>query len=171
MTRFVLYAVGAAVLLADQATKLAILRLMPAGASQPLIGPYVSITIRCNTGAAFGLFPSATTLLTVLATAVIVLIAVWGPRLVCSKRLLAVALGMLLGGAAGNLADRVRVGYVIDFIDVHFWPVFNIADIAITCGAMLAAVALLARTCTGDRQPASAQSPQLADSDDNKGNH
>ena len=51
---------------------------------------------------------------------------------------------MVLGGAAGNLLDRVRLGHVVDFIDFHFWPVFNVADIGITVGALLIVLALIA---------------------------
>jgi len=58
---------------------------------------------------------------------------------------------MALGGAAGNLIDRLRLGYVIDFIDLHFWPVFNVADIGITCGAILVVIALLLNARTKQR--------------------
>jgi signal peptidase II len=55
------------------------------------------------------------------------------------------SLVLLLGGAIGNIVDRVRLGYVVDFIDFHFWPVFNVADIAVVCGAGLMVVALSRR--------------------------
>jgi signal peptidase II len=56
------------------------------------------------------------------------------------------ALALLAGGAAGNLIDRIRLGAVVDYIDVHFWPVFNVADLAVTTGAALLMISLVART-------------------------
>ena len=77
-----------------------------------------------------------------MAIVTIVLIAVYGIGMARANRVIAVGLALALGGAAGNLLDRLRLGHVIDFIDLHFWPVFNIADIAITCAAVLIVVAL-----------------------------
>ncbi len=143
-----MYAVGLLILAADQLTKFAAARLLLAGESRPLLGAYLSFTVQRNTGAAFGMFPTATTALIALAAVIIIFIAVWGPQMAQSNRLLAAGLGMALGGAAGNLTDRLRLGYVLDFIDLHFWPVFNVADIGITCGAILVVIALflIART-------------------------
>ena len=130
MNRRLLYAVAIAVVVLDQLAKFAVLRLVLASHSTPVLGRYVSLTVQYNTGAAFGMFPSATLCLTILAAVIIVVLIAYGPR---------------LGGAAGNLVDRIRLGQVIDFIDVHFWPVFNVADIAITCGGVLILVALFLR--------------------------
>ncbi len=145
MSRFLLYAVGLLVLIADQLTKFAAARLLPTGESRSLLGAYLSLTVERNTGAAFGMFPAATTALIALAAIIIIFIALWGPQMAQSNRLLAAGLGMALGGATGNLIDRVRLGYVLDFLDLHFWPVFNVADIAITCGAILVVIALFLR--------------------------
>ncbi len=142
MSRLLLYTVAVAVVALDQATKCLVVRLVPADRSWPVLGPYLSMTIRHNTGAAFGLFASATTGLTIVAIVTIVLIAVYGIGMARANRVMAVGLALALGGAAGNLLDRLRLGHVIDFIDLHFWPVFNIADIAITCAAVLIVVAL-----------------------------
>ncbi len=146
MTRFVLYTVALTVLAADQITKFAAARLLPTGESRPLLGPYLSLTVQRNTGAAFGMFPAATIALIALAAIIIIFIAVWSPQIAQSNRLLAAGLAMVLGGAAGNLIDRLRLGYVFDFIDLHFWPVFNVADIGITCGAILVLIVLFLRT-------------------------
>ncbi|MCK4324791.1 MAG: signal peptidase II [Armatimonadetes bacterium] len=148
MSRFLMYAVGLLILAADQLTKFAAVRLLPAGESRPLLGAYLSLTVQRNTGAAFGMFPAATTALIALAAIIIIFIAVWGPQMAQSNRLLAVGLAMTLGGATGNLIDRLRLGYVLDFLDLHFWPVFNVADIGITCGAILVVIALFLRTRT-----------------------
>jgi len=145
VSRFLLYAVGLLILAADQLTKLAAARLLPSGESRSLLGTYLSLTVQRNTGAAFGMFPAATTALIALAAVIIIFIAVWGSQMAQSNRLLAAGLGMVLGGAAGNLIDRLRLGCVVDFIDLHFWPVFNVADIGITCGAILVVIALFLR--------------------------
>ncbi len=146
MSRFFLYAVGLLVLAADQLTKFAAAKLLLTGQSRPLWGTYISLAVQRNTGAAFGLFPAATTALIALAAVIIIFIAVWGTRIAKSNNLLAAGLGMVLGGAAGNLIDRLRLGYVVDFIDLHFWPVFNVADIGITCGAILVVIAVFLKT-------------------------
>ena len=159
MSRFLLYAVGLLVLAADQLTKLAAARLLPSGESRPLLGAYVSLTVQSNTGAAFGIFPAATTALIALAAIIIIFIALWGPQLAQSNRLLATGLGMALGGDAGNLIDRLRLGCVVDFIDLHFWPVFNVADIGITCGAILVVIALFCKTRTNQRDTHSKTQP------------
>ncbi len=145
VNRRLLYAVAIAVVVLDQLAKFAVLRLVPSSHPIPVLGRYVSLTVQHNTGAAFGMFPSATLCLTILAGALIVLLIAYGPRLVASDRPMAVGLGLALGGAAGNLIDRIRLGQVIDFIDLHFWPVFNVADIAITCAGVLIIIALFRR--------------------------
>ncbi len=136
------YVAAALVLLFDQAAKLAAIRLLKPVGSVPLVGDYVSLTWATNTGGAFGIMATSTFVLAMMAVAVLaVLVAV--TRRMCTSRLMAVALALLMGGALGNLIDRLRLGYVVDFIDVHFWPIFNIADIAITVGAGLLIIATL----------------------------
>ncbi len=108
---------------------------------------WLRLTWATNTGGAFGVFDSRTGVLAAVAALVVVALGVLAPRL-GGGRLLAVAVASVMGGAMGNLIDRVRVGYVIDYIDLNFWPlvnwpVFNIADIAITVGAALLIVATL----------------------------
>ncbi|HVL81392.1 MAG TPA: signal peptidase II [Actinomycetota bacterium] len=133
-------AVAAAVVAADQLTKLAIVRTLPEGASVPLVEGLVDIVHVRNPGAAFGLFRGATAFL-VLAAAVGVgvftLILLRRPPVVTG-----IAAGLVAGGALGNLLDRVFRpwpfrGTVVDFIDIGWWPAFNVADIAVTVGAGL----------------------------------
>jgi signal peptidase II len=80
-------------------------------------------------------------LLTGLATVVTGVLVVWLMRLPATEKLTAAALALIIGGALGNLIDRTRHGYVVDFIDVYYrgwhWPAFNLADSAITCGVIL----------------------------------
>lgn len=140
--RLMVYLTAAAVLVADQATKLLADELLRPVHSIPLLGPYISLTWATNTGGAFGLLPQATGLLVVIAVLVVGATVLLAQRVV-TGRLMAVGVACLLGGALGNLMDRLRVGYVMDFIDVHFWPIFNLADIAITVGAGLLIIATL----------------------------
>jgi len=98
-----------------------------------------------NPGAAFSLLAGAggwqRWFFTVLAIVVSVVLIAWLFRLRRGERLVALALALVLGGAIGNVVDRLRHGYVVDFIDVHYagwhWPAFNVADSAIVCGIIL----------------------------------
>ena len=137
------YVIAACVLFLDQASKLAIVARMQLGDSFPALGGLLSVTYRHNTGAAFSLLPSATVGLAVLAAIVIVIIVAFGRHAAARSGPLLAGLSLQLGGAAGNFVDRVRLGHVVDFIDVHFWPVFNVADIGITCGAILVVAAII----------------------------
>ena len=130
------YLTAATVLAVDQATKLIAVEFLRPRYSIPLIGPYVSLTWATNTGGAFGVMPTATAGLVVAAVIVVGALMLLAHRL-AGSRIMAIAVACLLGGALGNMIDRVRLGHVIDFIDLHFWPIFNIADIGITVGAGL----------------------------------
>jgi len=101
-----------------------------------------------NTGAAFGLFQGHSFALTIVALvgiAVILLYALFIYRRfpILDNRLGRLALGLILGGAVGNLIDRLHLGYVTDFIDFGVWPAFNIADSAVTVGVIIIAYSLL----------------------------
>jgi signal peptidase II len=95
-----------------------------------------------NTGAAFGIFPNQGGFFVVIAIVVVVAIVLYYRNLPAGSWVVRVALGLQLGGAMGNLFDRLRFGYVTDFIDVGFWPVFNIADSSIVIGVALIAYSL-----------------------------
>jgi len=131
----VVYLTAAALVVADQAAKLAAAEWLRPLDSVP-VASWLSLTWATNTGGAFGMFSASTTLLVIVAVVVVGALVVIAPRL-GGSRLLAIGVASVMGGALGNLIDRVRVGFVIDYIDVDFWPVFNIADIAITVGAGL----------------------------------
>ena len=101
-----------------------------------------------NTGAAFGLFQGQSFPLTIVGLVSVALILLYALFLcrqfpLLDNRLGKLALGLILGGAVGNLTDRLRFGYVTDFIDVGIWPAFNIADSAITVGTIIFAYSLL----------------------------
>jgi signal peptidase II len=107
--------------------------------------PYFNLTLAHNYGAAFSFLASAggwqRWFFTLLAIVVSVVLTIWMKRLKANARLEAISLALILGGAIGNVIDRVLHGYVIDFLDVYVgtyhWPAFNIADSAICVGAVL----------------------------------
>lgn len=109
------------------------------------LAPSLNLTLMHNTGAAFSVLHQAggwqRWLFVALALAISLVIYWWLRQLPAERRWLACALALILGGAVGNLIDRVVLGYVIDFIDVYYggwhWPAFNIADSAITVGAVM----------------------------------
>lgn len=115
--------------------------------------PMLNLTLAHNTGAAFSFLNGAGAwhhwFFMGFSFAVSVALIVWFIRIPRTERLQSMALSLLLGGALGNLIDRVRFGYVIDFIDVYYknyhWPIFNIADTAITLGTALLMYALFLR--------------------------
>lgn len=140
-------AVAIVVFVLDRVTKTAVAETLPLGASIDVLGPYVRLSHVRNTGAAFGLLPERTTLLSILSVVAVAAILYYYRRLAAGSPLIAVTLGMQLGGAVGNLVDRVGQGYVVDFVDVglvpgpRFWA-FNVADSSIVVG-IIAVTALL----------------------------
>jgi signal peptidase II len=134
---------AAVVVAFDQATKLVISARFAPGESISVLGDFIRLTLVHNTGAAFGLFPGSRVpfiIVSVLAIAVVLHLFF---RETYRSVLNRVLLGCILGGAIGNLIDRVRLGWVVDFIDVGIgttrWPVFNVADSAVTIGVILLA--------------------------------
>jgi len=107
------------------------------GESLPIFPPVFYITYILNPGAAFGMLANRTTFFIVLSLLVIVAVLVMYRYLPKEKTLMTLAIGLVLGGALGNLIDRVRLGRVIDFLDFRVWPIFNLADSAIVIGALL----------------------------------
>lgn len=132
-----------AVVVADQVTKyFALKHLMR---SEIAIAPFLNFALAFNTGAAFSFLSDAggwqNLFFVGVAAVVSIIILFMIRRLGANDLQVAVALMLVLGGAVGNVIDRVRFGYVVDFIDVYYqswhWPTFNIADSAITIGAIL----------------------------------
>ena len=135
----VVAAVAVLVLVLDRVTKIAVETGLAVGSSIDVVGEWIRITHVTNSGAAFGLLPERTTLLSILSVLAVVAIVYYYRRLAADSRLVAATLGMQLGGAFGNLIDRVGQGYVVDFVDVgipnglRFWS-FNVADSSIVVG-------------------------------------
>lgn len=133
------------VLLADQISK-AVVRdyLATIGTnSLPILGGWVRLSYVENRGAAFGMFQNQGLFFVIVGVVVIAGILVGHRFIPTHQTPLALCLGMQLGGAAGNLVDRLRIGYVFDFVDLTWWPVFNLADSAIVLGVVVLAYYLL----------------------------
>lgn len=143
------------VLVADQATKMMVRQLLlGAGAtSVPLIGDWVKLTYVENRGAAFGLLQNQSVFFIMVSILVVAGILIGHRFVPAHQTALTVCLGMQLGGAVGNMLDRLRFGHVFDFVDLTFWPVFNVADSAIVVGVAILAYHLLASP--SDKQPRS----------------
>jgi signal peptidase II len=143
------------VLIADQLTKAWVAANVPSDRPIRLLDDYVRIVISHNTGGLFGMFPNFAPVLAIASIAVIGLIVGYQARAGRSL-VLTTALGLLLGGALGNLADRLRLGYVLDFVDLGIgdlrWYTFNVADTAVS-GALvlLVLIALRPSLAGGDR--------------------
>ncbi len=133
--------VAAVVLALDIVTKVIAVKLLIPGQPVPIIGDTVTWTLVRNSGAAFSMATGYTWMLTVIATGVVVGIFWMGRRLVSPWW--AIGLGMILGGAMGNLVDRFfrspgpLQGHVVDFLSIGWWPVFNVADPSVVGGAIL----------------------------------
>jgi len=126
------------VLIADQATKVMVLAWL----EQPVaVTPFLNLVLVWNRGVSFGMLSSlgagVSWVLSGLALAVVVGLLIWLKR--STHPLTASGLGLVIGGALGNVIDRIRFGAVVDFVDVHVagwhWPAFNVADAAICIGA------------------------------------
>jgi signal peptidase II len=136
----------AVVLVLDQVTKAVVRQTMPLWESISLIPGFLNLTHVQNTGAAFGLlnatdFPYKPAVMVGIAAIALVAIAAYATQLGFHERVARFGLALILGGAFGNLIDRAIAGHVVDFVDVywgdtHFWA-FNVADAAITAGAVL----------------------------------
>lgn len=132
-----------AVLLIDQGSKAAVQILMYLGESIPVLPPVFYLTYIMNPGAAFGILPNQKVLFITTGILLITGVLVGYRKLPPEKKLLRFSLGLVLGGALGNLLDRLRFGRVVDFLDFRVWPVFNLADTAIFIGVCLLAWELL----------------------------
>ena len=130
------------ILALDQLTKYIVSEKIPLGQSIPIIKNVFHLTYVLNYGVAFGLLKNQFYFFVITATAAIIFILI---NLCCKKRALRIEipLYLILSGAISNLIDRIRLKAVIDFLDFRIWPVFNIADTAITIGAILLAYAVL----------------------------
>jgi len=139
------------VLLIDQISKFLVAARLGEGQSwdvAPWLTSIFCITHVTNTGAVFGLFPGASDLFVIISVVVVVALIIYYLQLPDGQLLVRIALSLQLGGALGNLVDRLRQGFVVDFIDLNFWPmhnwaVFNLADSSIVAGVILLTLLML----------------------------
>ena len=144
--------IAVAIVALDQVTKLIVRERFALHESVTVIPGFFDLTRVHNTGAAFGMlndvdFPMKSAVLALVATAALAGVALYAAMLPPAQWLARLGLACILGGAAGNLIDRVTLGYVVDFFDFyaagwHFWA-FNVADASITCGVALMILDLL----------------------------
>lgn len=135
-------AVVLAAIAADQLTKLIVSNRLRLDEALHVLGPF-SIHHVQNSGIAFGLFASATVVVTALTALAVGWMLVFFARSGARHPVLPVALGLLIGGSTSNLIDRIRLGHVTDFLDLRYWPAFNLADSFIVVGVAILFVALL----------------------------
>jgi signal peptidase II len=145
---FGLLAVAFAAVVADQVTKQIVVSSLELGESVHVVGP-LEIRHVTNPGIAFGLFSSWATAVTVLTAVAVGWMLFYFARSGARHPVLPVALGLLVGGSISNLVDRLRLGHVTDFLDLRFWPAFNLADSFIVVGVAV----LLAALVSAERQP------------------
>ncbi|MDD2586866.1 MAG: signal peptidase II [Syntrophomonadaceae bacterium] len=131
-----------AVLAADQLSKWWITTNFSIGESRTLIDKIIYLTYVQNRGAAFGILPGHSWIFVICALLVVVGVVIFVSRYKIATPL-SIFLGLIVGGALGNFIDRWFYGFVIDFFDLRWWPVFNIADIAIICGGILVVLYIL----------------------------
>jgi signal peptidase II len=143
----ILFVVATLVLILDQATKLYVARTMDLYSSIVISSDFFSITYICNKGAAFSFLahsPYRLPVLTLISVIAIVAIIIFFRKLRPDQKFTAFCLALIFAGALGNLIDRLRLGEVIDFLNVHwydhYWPAFNVADSAICVGVFLLVV-------------------------------
>jgi signal peptidase II len=143
-----LAAIGLAAVAADQLTKHIVTGHLVLDDGIHVVGPFWIHHVQ-NSGIAFGLFSSATPIVIVLTGIAIAWMLLFFARSGARHPVLPVALGLVIGGSASNLLDRVRLGYVTDFIDLRYWPAFNLADSFIVVGVAI----LLGTLLASDRVP------------------
>ena len=134
-------AIAVAAVGADQLTKQLVARTLALGEEVEIVGPF-SIHHLQNSGIAFGLFSQATSVVIVLTALAVAWMLVFFARSGRRHPILPVALGFVLGGSVANLVDRIRVGHVTDFLNVRYWPAFNLADTFIVVGVTILFAAL-----------------------------
>jgi signal peptidase II len=140
--------VVSAAVAADQVTKHVVASQLALDDEVAVAGPF-SIHHVQNSGIAFGLFSGATAMVILLTAIAVGWMVAFFARAGARHPVLPVALGLLIGGSISNLADRVRLGHVTDFLDLRYWPAFNLADVCIVFGVVF----LLGAMLSGERRP------------------
>lgn len=154
---WVMFLIAGVIVVLDQIVKAIVVHSMRMGSSIDILGSIVRLTRTQNSGAAFGLFKDGRVAFIIVSAAASIAIIVLRREIARMRSWERMSFGLVLGGAIGNLIDRVRVGAVVDFLDIGVgsvrWPAFNVADSAITVGVSILAFYLIFRA---DSHPASA---------------
>lgn len=161
-----LFSLAALIILADQVTKAYVVAHLPLHESWMPVGfidPLFRFTHVHNTGAAFGMFSQGSTILLGVALIVSAVIIYYYRQIPARAWLIRLALGLQLGGALGNVVDRIRTGYVVDFFHLAYLPVFNVADMCIVTGVSLLALQMLLDEWQTSRQKKAAKDQRPAD--------
>ena len=137
-----IFSIALTIVLIDQFTKFLVKQNFQINQPIQIIKNTLHLTYVTNTGSAFGLFKSMNTFFMIFAIIVILVIYIYLNKIKNNEKILQIAVGLLLGGTIGNLTDRLFYGSVIDFIDFRIWPVFNIADSAVTISVLLLIILL-----------------------------
>ncbi len=150
------FAIAALIVILDQASKRVIWELYKSSGGTDLIGDYLRITLARNDGAVMGILGGSRVLLLTVTIISIAALIFFAYRMRYAPVLKRVYIGLILGGAFGNLIDRIATGEVIDFIDMgigtYRWPTYNVADIAVSIGAVLL-IAGFIRSTDGSLEP------------------
>lgn len=136
---------AAVVLVLDQITKHIVVSTFASGESRPFVPHLLYWTYVQNRAGAFGLFGTRSWLLVAMAVAVLAIFWLAFRDVAARSKLVRLAFGAIVGGAVGNIVDRFHYGYVVDFIDLRWWPVFNVADSCITIGVALLVLSTIGR--------------------------
>lgn len=142
-----IYFLAIGIILLDQISKFLIENSMELGDSIPVIEGIFHITYILNPGAAFGILENQRLFFILIATIMILMTGYIYPLIPQKSKMLRLGVGMLFGGAVGNLIDRIRTGLVVDFFDFKIWPIFNIADIFIVVGVGMIIIAMFYADC------------------------
>ena len=130
-----IFIIVTSVILSDQITKFLALRFLQLNTPVPLIKNFLNLTLVHNRGAAFGFFQNQL-LMFVLVSFFAIGLILYSLKNKSNSNIFKLSLSLILGGCVGNLIDRLRFGFVVDFLDLRIWPVFNLADSVITIAAL-----------------------------------
>lgn len=151
------YLLGILILVVDQATKIIVEHKLPMGVPIEIIPGFFNLYHTRNVGGAFGLFPNMAPLFLVVGIVAVVVLMVAFRRFRYQDKTVRLSLALLIAGALGNIIDRIRLGYVIDFIQLYlsrfYWPAFNIADTSVVVGAVLILVFIFTHREKGKGEP------------------
>lgn len=156
----ILLIVALLIVVTDRVSKAFVLAQLDPGETlhiAPWLSPILQFTYVTNTGAAFGFLPQFGTIFAIFSAIVIVAIVIYTHQLPSDEWLMRLSLGLMLGGALGNLIDRLWYGHVVDFVDLNFWPlhewpVFNVADSSIVVGVTILMILMIWEEIEESRQ-------------------